>query len=170
MFLSSHLLAEIEQMATRVGVLDRGRLVLQDQLDVLTAPTGCTVVTSAEPERVRAAMDGRVRTVEGERVVVSGADPAEVNARLVEAGIPVTGLALERPTLEAVVLGRCERQPGPGGGAVIGVELRKTVPPSSDLGHDRASSMPFRSSSRCCWRSPISRRGRVAARRFCPPS
>jgi ABC-2 type transport system ATP-binding protein len=34
-FLSSHLLAEVEQMATRVGVLDRGRLVVQEQLDVL---------------------------------------------------------------------------------------------------------------------------------------
>ena len=30
-FLSSHLLAEIEQMCTRVGVLDRGRLVLQER-------------------------------------------------------------------------------------------------------------------------------------------
>jgi ABC-2 type transport system ATP-binding protein len=110
-FLSSHLLGEIEQMATRVGVLDRGRLVLQDQLDVLTAPTGCTVVTSAEPERVRAAMDGRVRTVEGERVVISGADPAEVNARLVEVGIPVNSLIAERPSLEAVVLAAASASP-----------------------------------------------------------
>ena len=31
-FLSSHLLAEVEQLCTRVGVLDRGRLVLQEQL------------------------------------------------------------------------------------------------------------------------------------------
>ena len=39
-FLSSHLLAEVEQMCTRVGVLDRGRLVVQDELRVLLAPTG----------------------------------------------------------------------------------------------------------------------------------
>ena len=39
-----------------------------------------------------------------QRVVVRGADPAEVNARLVAAGIAVTGLELERPTLEQVVL------------------------------------------------------------------
>ena len=39
-FLSSHLLAEIEQMCTRVGVLDRGRLVLQDELAELQQPTG----------------------------------------------------------------------------------------------------------------------------------
>src|SRR3712207_2340705 len=55
-FLSSHLLAEVEQMATRVGVLDRGRLVLQEDLAVLTAPTGATVVHSPQPERVRATL------------------------------------------------------------------------------------------------------------------
>ena len=43
-FLSSHLLAEVEQLCSRVGVLDRGRLVLQDDLATLTAPTGSTVV------------------------------------------------------------------------------------------------------------------------------
>jgi len=103
-FLSSHLLAEVEQLCSRVGVLDSGRLVLQDELATLTAPTGSTVVHTPAPDRVRAALDGRVTAIEGERVVVRGADPAEVNALLVGAGIPVTGLALERPTLEEVVL------------------------------------------------------------------
>ncbi|MFD2092210.1 ABC transporter ATP-binding protein [Blastococcus deserti] len=103
-FLSSHLLAEVEQLCSRVGVLDRGRLVLQDQLATLTAPTGSTVVHTPVPERVRATLDGRVTSVDGQRVVVRGADPAEVNALLVGAGIPVTALALERPTLEHVVL------------------------------------------------------------------
>ncbi|OMQ13887.1 multidrug ABC transporter ATP-binding protein, partial [Modestobacter sp. VKM Ac-2676] len=59
-FLSSHLLAEVEQLATRVGVLDRGRLVLQDELATLIAPTGATVVETPDPQRVRAALDGRV--------------------------------------------------------------------------------------------------------------
>ncbi|TFV69442.1 ABC transporter ATP-binding protein [Blastococcus sp. CT_GayMR19] len=103
-FLSSHLLAEVEQLCSRVGVLDRGRLVLQDELATLTAPTGATVVHTPTPDRVRATLDGRVTAVDGQRVVVLGADPAEVNARLVSAGIAVNGLALERPTLEEVVL------------------------------------------------------------------
>jgi ABC-2 type transport system ATP-binding protein len=103
-FLSSHLLAEVEQLCTRVGVLDRGRLVLQEELARLTAPTGSTVVHTPTPERVRATLDGRVTSIEGQRVVVRGADPAEVNALLVAAGVPVTGLAAERPTLEQVVL------------------------------------------------------------------
>jgi ABC-2 type transport system ATP-binding protein len=103
-FLSSHLLAEVEQLCSRVGVLDRGRLVLQDQLARLTAPTGATVVHTPVPDRVRAALDGRVTAVDGERVLVRGDDPAEVNALLVRAGVPVTGLSLHRPTLEEVVL------------------------------------------------------------------
>jgi ABC-type multidrug transport system ATPase subunit len=103
-FLSSHLLAEVEQLCSRVGVLDRGRLVLQDDLATLTAPTGSTVVHTPVPDRVRAALDGRVSAIDGERVIVRGSDPAEVNVLLVSAGIPVTGLALERPTLEEVVL------------------------------------------------------------------
>jgi ABC-type multidrug transport system ATPase subunit len=103
-FLSSHLLAEVEQLCSRVGVLDRGRLVLQDQLATLTAPTGSTVVHTPLPDRVRATLDGRVTSIDGQRVIVRGGDPAEVNALLVQAGIPVTGLALERPSLEEVVL------------------------------------------------------------------
>ena len=103
-FLSSHLLAEVEQLCSRVGVLDRGRLVLQEELATLTAPTGATVVETPDPDRVRAALNGRVARIDGQRVVVRGDDPAEVNALLVGAGVPVTGLALERPSLESVVL------------------------------------------------------------------
>ncbi len=103
-FVSSHLLAEIEQLATRVGVLDRGRMVLQDDLATLTAPTGATVVSTPDPGRAAAALGGRVLSGEGERLVVRGSDPAEVNAALVGAGVPVSGLVLQRPSLEEVVL------------------------------------------------------------------
>jgi ABC-type multidrug transport system ATPase subunit len=103
-FLSSHLLAEVEQLCSRVGVLDRGRLVLQDELAALTAPTGATVVHTPEPDRVRAVLDGRVTSIKGQRVVVRGDDPSEVNEVLVRAGVPVHELALDRPTLEQVVL------------------------------------------------------------------
>jgi ABC-type multidrug transport system ATPase subunit len=119
-FLSSHLLAEVEQLCTRVGVLDRGRLVLQDELAHLTAPTGATVVRTPTPGQVKATLDGRVTEIDGERVVVLGGDPAEVNARLVAAGVPVTGLALQRPTLEEVVLAAArataDRVDAPSGG------------------------------------------------------
>jgi ABC-type multidrug transport system ATPase subunit len=103
-FVSSHLLAEIEQLATRVGVLDRGRMVLQDDLATLTAPTGATVVTTTDALPTARVLGDRVLTADGERLVVRGSDPAEVNTALVGAGVPVTGLVLQRPTLEEVVL------------------------------------------------------------------
>ena len=94
----------MEQLCTRVGVLDRGRLVLQDSLATLTAPTGATIVHTPRPDQAVAVLDRRVLAVAGDRVLVRGNDPAEVNAALVGAGVPVTGLALERPSLEEVVL------------------------------------------------------------------
>jgi ABC-type multidrug transport system ATPase subunit len=105
-FLSSHLLAEIEQMCTRVGVLDRGRLVVQDDLAALQAPTGRTMLRTTDPGAAVALLDGRVAAREGERLLVLGGEPAEVNALLVGSGIPVSELGPERRTLEQVILER----------------------------------------------------------------
>jgi len=103
-FLSSHLLAEIEQMCTRVGVLDRGRLVLQEQLDTLTAPTGRIRVRTPDVPRAIAFLDGRVETRGDREVVVRGTDAAELNAALVSAGVRVEEIGPVRRLLEDVVL------------------------------------------------------------------
>jgi ABC-2 type transport system ATP-binding protein len=103
-FVSSHLLAEVEQLCTRVGVLDRGRLVVQDELEALTRPTGRTVVETVDPEAAKAVLDGRVEVVDGRRLVVRGADVAALNALLVAAGVPVQAIGAERRRLEQVVL------------------------------------------------------------------
>jgi ABC-type multidrug transport system ATPase subunit len=102
--MSSHLLSEVEALCTRVGVLDAGRLVLVDELDALRGPTGRIVVRTPDPAAVVGLLDGQVEHREGDAVHVRTEDPAALNARLVAAGIPVTGLAPERRTLEQVVL------------------------------------------------------------------
>jgi ABC-2 type transport system ATP-binding protein len=103
-FLSSHLLTEIEALCTRVGVMDRGRLVLQDDLAALQAPTGRIVVGTPDPERAVALLDGRVEERAGESLTIRHADPAGLNAELVAAGVRVTEFAAERRSLERVVL------------------------------------------------------------------
>jgi ABC-2 type transport system ATP-binding protein len=103
-FLSSHLLAEVEQLCTRVGVLDRGRMVVQEDLATLNAPTGRVVVLTSRPADAVAELDGQVELRDGQRLVVRAADAAELNARLVAAGVPVLELAPERRGLEQVVL------------------------------------------------------------------
>jgi ABC-2 type transport system ATP-binding protein len=103
-FLSSHLLSEVEHLATRVGVLDRGRLVLQERLDVLRRPTGRTYVRTPDVARARSLLDGQVESYDGGSLLVRVPDVAELNARLVRGGVRVSVLAPEKHTLEDVVL------------------------------------------------------------------
>lgn len=103
-FLSSHLLGEVELFCTRIGVMDRGRLVVQDDLDALRAPTGRVVVSTPDAERAHAVLDGRVDSRDGGRLVVRHDDPAELNAWLVKEDIRVTGIGRQNRTLEEVVL------------------------------------------------------------------
>jgi ABC-type multidrug transport system ATPase subunit len=103
-FLSSHLLAEVELMCDRVGVLDRGRLVLQDDLAALRTPTGRVVLRTPDAEAAVALLDGQLGERAGDRLVVTAADPAQLNATLVGAGIRVRELAAEYRTLEQIVL------------------------------------------------------------------
>ncbi len=103
-FLSSHLLAEIEQMCTRVGVLDRGRLVLQDDVATLVAPTGLVVVHTPLVDWASELLGPRVESTDAGRLVVRSDDPAGVNALLVRAGISVTEIGPLRISLEDVVL------------------------------------------------------------------
>jgi len=103
-FLSSHLLREVELLCTRVGVLDRGRLVLQQELADLQAATGRIIVQSPDAVRAAALLDGRVEARDGTRLVVRHDDPAALNARLVAAGVRVSEITVHRRSLEEVVL------------------------------------------------------------------
>jgi ABC-type multidrug transport system ATPase subunit len=103
-FLSSHLLPEVSALCTRIGVLDSGRLVLQEQLASLQQPTGRVLISTDDPERAVATLDGLVEHREGADLVVRSPDPAELNARLVRAGVPVRSLAVQRRSLEEIVL------------------------------------------------------------------
>jgi ABC-type multidrug transport system ATPase subunit len=103
-FLSSHQLGEVEQLCTRVGIVDRGRLILQEDLAVLQAPTGRIVVRSPDVERAMAVLNGRVEHTEGDRLFIRETDPAALNLRLVAARVRVTEMAPERRSLEDLVL------------------------------------------------------------------
>jgi ABC-2 type transport system ATP-binding protein len=105
--LSSHLLAEVEQICDRVGVLDHGRLVSETTVEDLRAGGALRVV--AEPfERARdhlRRLYGGVR-VEGKALELD-VDPGEagrVNAELVGAGVTVTELRWREPDLEQTFL------------------------------------------------------------------
>ena len=101
-FLSSHLLAEIEQMCTRVGVLRRGQLILQEELDTLLKPTGLVAVRTRDIDKCVALLGPAVGSVAGERLLVRAKDPARLNAYLV-GEIRVDEIGPYRRTLSDVV-------------------------------------------------------------------
>jgi ABC-type multidrug transport system ATPase subunit len=103
-FLSSHQLAEVDQLCTRVGIMDHGRLVLQEDLAALRSPTGRVFVETPDAERAVALLDGTVERREGSTLLVRSEDPAALNARLVGAGLQVSALTPHSRTLEEVVL------------------------------------------------------------------
>jgi ABC-2 type transport system ATP-binding protein len=103
-FLSSHLLAEIEQMCTRVGVLRDGRLILQEQLDALLQPTGLVAVRTPDVDRCSELLGPTVDSVEGDRLLVRATDPARLNAYLVGEDVRVDEIGPYRRTLEQIVL------------------------------------------------------------------
>ena len=110
-FLSSHLLSEVEQLCTDVGVMSAGRLVWQGRLADLRAQQDPLVSVEtgqgADAARVLAELgladvqhaDGRVQARLG------GAAPEDVVAALVRAGVGVRGFAVERASLEDQFVG-----------------------------------------------------------------
>jgi ABC-type multidrug transport system ATPase subunit len=110
-FVSSHLLSEVAQICTHVGVMSTGRMVWQGSLDDLGAQqrSRVRVVTSAQAEAVRvfAALHlDEVRIVDGGADAVLGtADPEAIVIALVAAGVGVRGFQVEQPSLEDVFVG-----------------------------------------------------------------
>jgi ABC-2 type transport system ATP-binding protein len=103
-FLSSHLLGEVEQLCTRVGVVDRGRLVLEDELATVRGPTGMILLSTPDAAQVVSLLDGQVVSRDGDRLTVRHPDPAALNTRLVTEGIRISSITEQRRTLEEVVL------------------------------------------------------------------
>ena len=103
-FLSSHLLAEVEQMCTRVGVLDRGQLVLQEELTTLLQSTGLVRVRTPDTVNCEYLLGTRIDHIDSDQVIVRSEDPATLNAFLVKEGVRVLEIGPYRRDLEAVVL------------------------------------------------------------------
>ncbi len=117
-FLSSHVLPEVQQLCNRVGILRRGKLVAEDSIEELTeraksrSKMRLTVHARDVSDEALAAVRGLSGVLSADRagfgVMVLGEPspemPAEVNATLVRGGARVTTLFAQEPTLEDVFL------------------------------------------------------------------
>jgi ABC-2 type transport system ATP-binding protein len=105
---SSHLLSEVEQIATHVGIMSAGRLLRQGALDEVLAGGAPRVrITTPDLELAETVLLGLGLTnpvTEREHTAVTArlGDTAvdEIARALVHAGVRLRGLGIERPDLE----------------------------------------------------------------------
>jgi len=100
---SSHLLAEVAQIADSVLILDRGRLITHSPLADLMAGTQQTVrVRTPRPEELKAALtaDGATARVAADRLEVSGTTPERVGTLAAGLSIPVFEMTTQATDLE----------------------------------------------------------------------
>ncbi len=122
-FFSSHILAEVQELADRVAILHRGRLLAEDTVanlsDAMALKPRLRIQTRGEVSEAATALQGvegvdEVRVREREVVVVCDPDAkARVLARLEQAGVLIGDFRTEEPSLEEVFL-RLTREEGGG--------------------------------------------------------
>ena len=93
MIICSHLLGEVEKVASHIGLLSGGRLIHQGALDELRQGPCVVRVRSASP-LLDTTLEkfGLSRSVAGDVVLEDGWTAARLNRQLVEAGMPVDAL------------------------------------------------------------------------------
>jgi ABC-2 type transport system ATP-binding protein len=108
---SSHLLAEVEQICTHVGVMRTGRLVFQGTLDELRSQgSRRVVIRTAQASEATATLTALgladIRSADGEvSAQLADQSPERICRELVLAGVGVAGLDTPRPNLEDLFVG-----------------------------------------------------------------
>jgi ABC-2 type transport system ATP-binding protein len=129
--LSSHILAEVQQVCESVSIIGNGRLLASGDVATLVRGTGSTTrVGVADPAAAAAVLDGAGYRVarDADLLTVDGAeDPADLTRLLADHGMYVHELTRVRADLESVFLqltrddtltaGTSNGQPGPAGAA-----------------------------------------------------
>jgi ABC-2 type transport system ATP-binding protein len=107
---SSHLLGEVEQMCTRIGVIRKGKLVAEGTIDELRGAATLTV-RAAPSDKAREVLE-KGAGAENVKVIADGSfslkvdlrHTAEINRHLVEAGVAVTELHADERSLEDIFM------------------------------------------------------------------
>jgi ABC-2 type transport system ATP-binding protein len=108
-FLSSHLLNEVEQAATHIGIVNGGRLLFQGAIEELHAQQNMRLRVGVDrpDDAIRALADAQwnaVATNDGLLEVSGTTDPSRVNELLVQRGIRVHHLTAAKLSLEQIFL------------------------------------------------------------------
>ncbi|WZW20956.1 ABC transporter ATP-binding protein (plasmid) [Priestia megaterium] len=107
---SSHLLSEIDQMATQVGIITEGKMIFQDSIEVLRKKRQpllkIAVNNTLEASNILKGK-GIIPTIHKESLWISETNPefvSEINSTLVHSGLSVYRLEEVKRTLEDIFL------------------------------------------------------------------
>jgi ABC-2 type transport system ATP-binding protein len=108
-FLSSHLLHEVEALCDRVAIVKQGRIIAQGAVgNLLQTREGRVVVHTADPQRsasiLRALPGAEQVGVFADRVEVRGLSSEVIMYNLVQAGVTPREVSVARPDLEQIFL------------------------------------------------------------------
>jgi ABC-2 type transport system ATP-binding protein len=110
-FVSSHLLAEVEQVCTDVGVMRAGKLVFQGPLAQLRRTGAARVVVRTVDPKLAAktlttlGLDDVSESPDEASALLGDAEPERIVAELVGAGVGVRGFEVAAPSLEDLFVG-----------------------------------------------------------------
>jgi ABC-2 type transport system ATP-binding protein len=114
--LSSHILAEVEELCNRVAIIRSGRIIYEGLLkELLQSAAGGFRLRASDPERARAVLLARgvegVQLVDGELRFQADAPAVEAaTVALGQAGIGISSLVPLNATLEELFLGMTEEE------------------------------------------------------------
>ncbi|HEX3712129.1 MAG TPA: ABC transporter ATP-binding protein [Trebonia sp.] len=110
-FVSSHLLAEVEQVSSHVGVMRLGKLVFQGELAALRRTAAPRVVVHTGDVAAAAEVFGKLGLADpapGDELItaeLADTPPEKITAELVHAVVGVRSLTVEAPSLEDLFVG-----------------------------------------------------------------
>ncbi len=105
-FLSSHLLAEVERTCSHVAIIRQGRIVASGPVDEVVGRAGALTLRAEDLDALARALEDCPdatsirRTEDGVVAVLSDGSPARLTRYLAERGIYLSHLAPYRPSLE----------------------------------------------------------------------
>lgn len=109
--ISSHLLSEIEKMATHVGIINKGKMLFQGTIDELHSLSNPTIeIETSQPEQAAIFLiqqGYKVQNNTGKRLILNYTSPEEsgkINTLLVQNGFTVSSLFQVRKNLENLFL------------------------------------------------------------------
>jgi ABC-2 type transport system ATP-binding protein len=120
-FLTTHYMDEAQYLADQVAVIAAGRIVAEGTPDTIGGrDTATAIVRFVAPGGLPETLRGQTKQ-EGDVMVYRAEDPTaflnELTGWSLQAGVPVDGLTVSRPSLEDVYLELTREQPGMGSDA-----------------------------------------------------